>query len=116
MSRAPLPAYARELADARRRGLTLRNPTVSVVLHGLRRPCVGWGVTVPDDRDPVALDWGFVRRLDVIVFRRVGDSPERLAAAIAAITRCQPRRLLVIDCQDPKTVVIVAHREARHAA
>ncbi len=114
---APLPAYARELADARRRGLTLRDPTVSVALHGLRRPIIGYGVCVPDDRDPAALDWAWRRGLDVIVFRR-GEDKDRVRSAIQAIKRARPKRLLLIECDDPRVISIIdpsvteAHRAA----
>jgi len=113
-----LPAYARELADARRRGLTLKHPTVSVALHGLRRPAIGYGVCVPDDRDPAALDWGWCRGLEVIVFRR-GELKDRAQSAIKAIRKARPKRLLLIDCT-PRLISIIdpnlAMREAAHAA
>lgn len=100
-----LPAYARELADARRRGLTLADPVVSVRLHGLQRGGIGYGVAVPDDREPGALDWGWTRGLDVLVFRR-GESEQRVADALRAIKACRPRRLLVIDATDPQVARI----------
>ncbi len=100
-----LPAYARALADARRRGLTLKDPTVSVALHGLRRPGIGYGVSIPDDRDPAALDWGWCRDLEVIVFRR-GELKDRVQSAIKAIRKARPKRLLLIDCT-PRVISII---------
>lgn len=114
---ARLPAYAKELAEARRRGLTLKDPTVSVVLNGLRRPTIGYGVCVPDDRDPAALDWTWTRGLEVIIFYR-GEPQERVRGAVGSIKLARPKRLLVIDCANPRTISIInpdrmeAHRAA----
>lgn len=101
-----LPAYARELADARRRGLTLRHGTVSVALSGHRRPRIGFGVVVFADRDPGRLDWSWTRALDVMILRR-GEPVERVRAAARAIRAANPRRLLVIDYGDHRIVSIV---------
>ena len=109
-----LPAYARELADARKRGLTLRNPTVSVALHGLRRPSIGYGVCVPEDKNPSSLDWTFCRDLEVIIFRR-GDPLQRVIQAATAITGANPKRLVVVDSVDPSIAVIVRPDELEHA-
>jgi hypothetical protein len=107
VSGRPLPAYARELADARRRGLTLRKPLVSVALHWRSRPAIGYGVVVPDDSDPRCLDWSWCLRLDVIVLRQ-GDATDRLMDALRAIEAAHPRRLVVVDVgAQPNIVSIV---------
>jgi hypothetical protein len=102
-----LPAHARELALARARGMTLRDPTVSVRLSGFRRAGVGYGVNVPSDLDPAECDWSWTRGLEVLVFRRHEPS-ERLMRALHAIEDARPRRLLVVDVSDPAIISIVA--------
>lgn len=101
-----VPAYAAQLASARRRGLTLRKPLVSVALHWRERPAIGYGVVVPDDADPAALDWSWARNLEVIVLRQ-GDSSSRLLTALRAIEAASPRRLLVLDMLEPNIISIV---------
>jgi hypothetical protein len=118
MSRRPLPAYAADLAAARRRGFTLRKPIVSVVLHWRDRPLLGYGVVVPDDRDPAQLDWTWVRGLDVFVFRR-GDASARVMAAVRAIETAGPRHLFVVDVAvvaGTKIISIVAPSSERRRA
>jgi hypothetical protein len=115
MRRAPLPAYAADLASARRRGLTLRKPLVSVALHWRARPTLGYGVVVPDDVDPVALDWSWARNLEVIVLRE-GDASERLLAALRAIEAVSPRRLLVLDMIEPNVISILEPSAERDRA
>ena len=116
--RAHLPAYARELADARRRRLRPRDPTVSIVLHWRARPCIGYGVVVSDADDPSALDWTFLRGLDAILWR-FGDEPARVRAAVGAIRAARPRRLLILDiaCAEGEVsrIVNVVRPEAGHA-
>jgi hypothetical protein len=114
MSSNPLPAYARELADARRRGMTLRRPVVSVALHWRSRPAIGYGVVVPNDRDPARLDWTWCRNLDVIVIRE-GDASERVMAALRAIEYARPRRLVVVDIVEKNFISIVAPRKTLNA-
>jgi hypothetical protein len=104
--RKRLPAYARELADARRRGMTLRDPTCSVALSGLRRPRIGFGVTVPDDVDPADLDWSWTRGLDVLVLRRI-EPIERARAAVRAIRAAGAARLVMVDLSAPRIISIV---------
>lgn len=119
MTARPLPAYARELADARRRGMTLRNPLVSVALHWRNRPGLGYGVVVPYDRDPGEFDWFWVRGLEVLVVRE-GDAAGRVDAAVRAIAAARPKRLLVVDIVDPKIITIVRPKigasEVQHVA
>ena len=91
----PLPAYAKAVADARRKGLTLRNPGVSVRLHWGPRPVIGYGVIVPDDRSPRDLDWAWVRGLDVMIYKD-GDAADRVEQAVKAIEAFRPRRLLAV--------------------
>jgi len=111
----PLPAYAKPVSDARRRGLTLREPSVSVRLHWGRRPIVGYGVIVPDEKNPGDLEWAWVRGLEVMIYKE-GDSPDRILQAIAAIEACKPRRLLVVDFLDDKIISFVEPVERQHAA
>ena len=96
--RKPLPPHARELAEARERGLTLRHGYVAVSF-GWRRPVNGYGVTLPDDRDPGAFDWSWARGLDVLLWRR-GDPVQRVLAAVSAIRAASPRRIVVVDVLD----------------
>jgi hypothetical protein len=94
-----LPAFAQDLAEARRRGLTLKNPTVSVGL-GWRRPLLGYGASIPPHDNPSALSWGWVRGLDVIVWHR-GEPAARVRAAVRAIQPALPRSLTVISVVEP---------------
>jgi hypothetical protein len=115
VSRKRLPAFARELADIRRRGLTLKHPLVSVRLHGLSRSTIGYGVCLPDDLDAHECDWSFLRNLDVIIIRR-GDSADRVMATVRAIESAQPRRLIVLDMLDRTTISILSPEDVRRAA
>lgn len=90
-----LPAYASDLADARRRGFTLRNKLVGVGL-GWHRPGYGYGVCVPNDTDPAVLDWSWCRGLHVMIERH-GEPADRVRAAVRAIRAARPDRLLVLD-------------------
>jgi hypothetical protein len=111
-----LPAYAKELADRRRRGFTLASPLVTVTLHWRRRPTIGYGVVVPTGAEPHELAWGWVRGLEVIVFVR-GDRPDRVSAAASAIASAAPRRLLIVDADKLCLTSVVSPRtEGRHAA
>jgi hypothetical protein len=111
MSALRLPAFAKDLAQARREGMTLRDPTVSVWLHWRSRPRLGYGVVVRDQDDPAELDWSFLVGLEVLLFAR-GDAKDRVRAAARAIRAARPSRLLIIDCEDPKIVVIVRGTDA----
>lgn len=116
MSARPVPAYAAKLALARRKGYTLRKPVVSVALHWRERPGIGYGVVVPDDQDPAALDWSWVRNLEVIVLHET-EPVSRLTSALGAIEAAHPRRLLVLEMVDPKIVSIIdASDEAARVA
>ncbi|MCE7876632.1 MAG: hypothetical protein DYH14_04720 [Betaproteobacteria bacterium PRO3] len=95
-----LPAFAGDLADARRRGFTLRNPTVSVGL-GWRRPTIGFGVAIPPHEEPAALEWGWARGLDVILWHR-GEPAARVRAAVRAIRAARPRRLVIVSVGNPE--------------
>lgn len=111
----PLPAYAKAVAEARRRGLTLRDRGVSVQLHWGRRPTVGYGVVVADDRNPEDCDWTWVRGLDVMIYQD-GDAGDRVAQAVAVIETCHPRRLLVVDFIDAKIISFISPPEHDRAA
>lgn len=98
LSRKPLPPHARELADARARGLTLKRGYVALAF-GWRRPTNGYGVTVPADRDPAVFDWSWARGLDVLLWRR-GEPVERVRAVVTALRLAAPRRVIVVDVLD----------------
>lgn len=84
-----LPAYARELAAARRRGLVPKRQGLGhiVVAFEWRPECAPDYpvVVVPEDADPLDdLDWHFAAGLDVFVMHRTCDRPklERLVKAL----------------------------------
>jgi hypothetical protein len=106
LSRKALPLFAKELADARARGMTLLRPLVSVRLHDGGRPSAGFGVVVPNDKRPAELDWSWCRRLEVMIYRE-GDHPERLLEAIGVIEAARPRRLIVVDFGVDRVISIV---------
>lgn len=112
----PLPAHAKWLSDARRRGMTLKDPLVTVALHWRARPVIGYGVVVPDQRSPADLDWSWVRGLEVLIWRR-GDAAARVMDAVRAIEAARPRRLLVIDVNDDRVISIVGiDKKGAHVA
>jgi hypothetical protein len=65
--RLPLPAYGRELLDARRRGLRPTDPTMIYLDRWPTRPgpYVVPTLCVPRDVPFTSLDWSIVRKLDV---------------------------------------------------
>ena len=118
-----LPAYAADIAAARRRGMTLRNPTVWVELSWRKRaadagprPMLGGQpiVIVPNDAEPGALDWSWTRSLEVNIFWRDGDE-DRLRSAVAAIAAARPAGILVIDCTDARIIWLGRVSEVRLA-
>ncbi len=83
-----LPAYARPLADARRRGLVPKRHSLGhiVVTFEWRPDCAPDFpvVVVPPEYDPDALDWHFVAGLEIFVMHRTVDrlKVERLVKAL----------------------------------
>jgi hypothetical protein len=117
-ARKRLPAYAKPLADLRRRGL---RPAAQVVvvrdstwppswhigadgeeIEG-RAPAVRWPqVVVPADADPELIDFGFARGLSVMLAVRPSVSPkQRVRAALNAILAAGPADVTVLDMERP---------------
>ena len=100
-----LPAYARRLADLRRRGQRPASQTVIVRLDrwpAKDRPAiVAWPqVVVPTDARPDALDFWFLAGLDVVVaFWRSSSPAARLRALLAEILKAEPQMLTVLDTE-----------------
>lgn len=98
-----LPAYARPLAELRRRGQRPASGTVIVRLDcwpPKNRPAmVLWPqIVVAKDQDPAALDFAFLADLDAVVLcRRSLSAPARLRALLSAILAANPERLLILD-------------------
>ena len=101
-----LPAYARDLANARALGYTLADRTVSVALSWRRRPIIGYGVVVGDDEAPEQMDWTWVRGLEVLLWRRE-ESDDRVRAAAHAIRLALPRRLVIVDVRDSRIISLL---------
>jgi hypothetical protein len=84
-----LPAYAREIAAARRRGLVPKREHAHItVTFDWRQDCApGAVVHLPRDADPATdIDWQFVAGLDVFVMHADKDRPRllRLVQALHA--------------------------------
>lgn len=100
-----LPAFARPLADLRRRGHRPASQTVVVRLDrwpAKDRPAVvAWPqVVVPTDAQPAALDFWFLAGLDVVVaFWRSASPAARLRALLVEILKADPAALTVIDTE-----------------
>lgn len=114
-----LPPYARPLIELRRQGLRPAGQTVIVLLDrwppsehvGIdsegevikpgRAPQLQYPkVTIPPDSEPSALDFGFLRDLEVIVgVWRSSTEPPRVRAALRAILAADPRMLLALDME-----------------
>ena len=98
-----LPAYARPLAELRRRGHRPASQTVVVRLDhwpAKDRPAlVLWPqIVVAKDQDPAALDYSFLADLDAVVLcRRSLSKPARLRALLSAILAANPERLVILD-------------------
>lgn len=115
-ARKRLPAYAKPLADLRRRGLRPAGETVVIRLDtwppswhvGVgdaeiegRAPAVRWPqVVVPADADPELIDFGFARGLSVVLAVRPSGSPkQRVRAALNAILAAGPANVTVLDME-----------------
>lgn len=87
--RKRLPAYAREIAAARRRGLVPKREHAHVTINfDWRQDCApGAVVTLPRDVDPLLdIDWQFAAGLDVFVLHGARERPSllRLVQALHA--------------------------------
>lgn len=96
-----LPAYAKEIADARKAGMVPASSEIIVCLdvwlwakpRGMLTRCL-----VPKDRKIEETDFWFLAGLDVLVMwsSAVSDT-ERIRALTKALLAIEPRRLLLFD-------------------
>lgn len=94
-----LPAYARDLADARARDLV---PTHRQVVVYLDRwpvaPVTGLGLAIccPADFEPARLDWRYLAALSVLVVTPPAPDAGRLRALLAELVAVRPLRLVLL--------------------
>lgn len=94
-----LPAYARQLADARARDLVPTHRQVVVYLDRWPPGAVtGLGVAIccPPDADPTRLDWRYLAALSVLVVTVPTPDPLRLRSLLAELVAVQPKRLILL--------------------
>ncbi|MCK0507365.1 hypothetical protein [Aromatoleum anaerobium] len=96
-----LPAYARELANARARGLVPANRQVRVYLDHwpTRRRCastLGPAICCPIDARPHLLDWRYLAALDVLAVVRPGADEGRVRALLRELIAARPKRLILL--------------------
>lgn len=96
-----LPAYARELAAARRRGLVPKRQDLGhlVITFEWRQECAPDYpvVVIPEDADPLyQLDWHFTAGLDVFVMHRTSDR-ERLLRLVRALHQAKAASIKTFD-------------------
>lgn len=96
-----LPAYARELAAARHRGLVPKRQGLGhvVVTFEWRQECAPDYpvVVIPEDADPLyQLDWHFTAGLDVFIMHRTTDR-ERLLRLIRALHQAKAASIKSFD-------------------
>jgi hypothetical protein len=97
-----LPAYAREIADARKAGMVPASGEVIVALDLWRLGKQPGGslarCLVPEDRKIEELDFWFLAGLDVLVaWSSAVTAGSRVMALAKALLAIDPRRLLLID-------------------
>jgi len=96
-----LPAYARELSAARRRGLIPKRQELGhlVVTFEWRQECAPDYpvVVIPEDADPLyQLDWHFAAGLDVFIMHRTSDR-ERLLRLVRALHQAKATSIASFD-------------------
>lgn len=96
-----LPAYARELAAARRRGLVPKRQGLGhlVITFEWRQDCAPDYpvVVIPEDADPFyQLDWHFTAGLDVFIMHRTTDRA-RLVRLIRALHQAKAASIKTFD-------------------
>lgn len=96
-----LPAYARELAAARRRGLVPKRLDLGhlVITFEWRQECAPDYpvVVIPEDADPLyQLDWHFAAGLDVFIMHRTSDR-ERLLRLVRALHQAKTASIKSFD-------------------
>lgn len=94
-----LPAYARDLADARARDLVPAHRQVVVYLD--RWPvapvtALGLAICCPPDMHPCRLDWRYLAALSVLVVTPPAPDADRLRYLLAELVAVQPKRLIVL--------------------
>lgn len=95
-----LPAFARDLADARARDLVPTHRQVVVYLD--RWPvapvtALGPAICCPPDMHPCRLDWRYLAALSVLVVTAPDPDPDRLRHLLAELVAVQPKRLIVLQ-------------------
>jgi hypothetical protein len=113
--RLRLPAFARQLVEARERGLSpvrgWNGAQVLVVLDDWKIAEKRYRLVVPSEDDPEDFDFRVVAALDVIlVYNSRRTDGERLKAAIRAILRGAPAALQVFDVFAPHLTWLVKSR------
>jgi hypothetical protein len=94
-----LPAFAREIAAARHRGLVPKRHHAHVTVNfDWRDNCApGAVVTIPKDADPMTdLDWHFVAGLDVFVMHGIHERP-RLLRLVQALHAARAASIKTFD-------------------
>jgi len=94
-----LPAYARDLADARARDLVPAQRQVVVYLD--RWPtapvtALGLAICCPADTHPARLDWRYLAALSVLVVTLPAPDGKRLRHLLAELAAVRPKRLIVL--------------------
>ena len=94
-----LPAYARDLADARARDLVPAQRQVAVYLDRWpvgRVTALGPAICCPPDFHPGRLDWRYLAALSVLVVTPPAPDPERLRHLLAELVAARPKRLILL--------------------
>lgn len=98
-----LPAFARDLADARARNLVPSNRQVAVYLD--RWPsgpvtALGVAIVCPPDMHPCRMDWRYLAALSVLVVTPRSPDADRLRHLLAELVAVQPLRLIVLQPEE----------------
>ena len=94
-----LPAYARDLANARARDLVPSQRQVAVYLD--RWPAgpqtaLGPAICCPLNAHPCRLDWRYLAGLSVLVVTEPAPAKDRLRHLLAELVAVQPKRLILL--------------------